>query len=201
MNPQQLALPAVNMKTSLGEEILRTLVKGRYKRTKILFNFRPDGLRNPKTNRKLELDIYLPKLKLAFEFQGSQHAYFYQSFKDEVKVIWANKHGIRLTNVWGKDLLKLANRFFIEGAKYDADLADLITKYHAKTWWMNKRLRNKQSANHYAQKTARFHMKVRSMRRKQTQEDEFSKNKMAIRAQLKKTREKRIFSGELKIHS
>jgi hypothetical protein len=32
-----------------------------------------DWLRNPKTNRKLELDIYIPHLKLAIEYDGLHH--------------------------------------------------------------------------------------------------------------------------------
>lgn len=188
------------MNTSLGEKILRELVKSRYKRTKILYNHRPESLRNPKTNRKLELDIYLPRLRLAFEFQGTQHAWFYQSFKDEVKVVWAEKHGVKLIKVWGKDLLKTAERFAVEGAKYTDELTKLLVAYHAKTYWMNKRLRIKSKGNGYAQKKARFHLKVKSMAGKQKAEDEFGRTKMARRAELKRTREQRIFSGELKLH-
>lgn len=34
---------------------------------------RPEWLRNPKTGFKLELDYYIPELKIAFEVQGLQH--------------------------------------------------------------------------------------------------------------------------------
>ena len=34
---------------------------------------RPDFLRNPETNRKLELDGYCPNKKIAFEYNGAQH--------------------------------------------------------------------------------------------------------------------------------
>jgi hypothetical protein len=40
---------------------------------------RPDFLRNPVTGENLELDIYNPDLKLAIEYNGSQH-YNYNSF-------------------------------------------------------------------------------------------------------------------------
>lgn len=188
------------MKTSLGEEILRELIGVRYKGSKILYNHRPESLRNPKTNRKLELDIYLPKKRLAYEFQGSQHANYYQSFKDEVKVAWAQKHRVKLIVVWGKDLLKTAKYFASYGCHYSDELAQKLIAYHAKTYWINKKLCLKSRGNRHAKKTARFHLKVKSMAGKQRAEDEFGRTKMARRAELKSTREKRIFSGELKLH-
>ena len=53
---------------------------------------RPPFLRNPKTNKNLELDGYNAQLKIAFEYNGSQH-YFYNphfhknidAFNDQVK--------------------------------------------------------------------------------------------------------------------
>lgn len=174
------------MVTSLGEKILRELVESRYKHTLVLFNHRPESLRNPKTNRKLELDIYLPKKRIAYEFQGSQHAWFYQSFKDEVKVVWAKRHKVKLVRVWGKDLLKTAERFAVEGAKYTEELTNLLIAYHAKTYWINKRGKFKSSGNHYAQKTARFHLKVKSMRGQQIAESRFGATKLAAKRKLKK---------------
>lgn len=51
---------------------------------------RPNFLRNPKTNRNLELDGYNARLNLAFEYQGKQHRvfpnYFHKTekeFKDQ----------------------------------------------------------------------------------------------------------------------
>ena len=39
-----------------------------------LFNYKGfDWLRNPKTNRKLEIDLWFPALKLAVEYDGEQH--------------------------------------------------------------------------------------------------------------------------------
>lgn len=37
---------------------------------------RPSFLKNPKTGRNLELDMYNPDMKLALEYNGSQHYYF-----------------------------------------------------------------------------------------------------------------------------
>jgi len=47
---------------------------------------RPDFLRNPKTNRNLELDVFNEDLKIAVEYNGIQHRtyapYFHKSPKD-----------------------------------------------------------------------------------------------------------------------
>lgn len=52
-------------------EILERIYKGK-KFNKI----RPDWLRNPKTNRNLELDCYNEELKISLEYQGAQHTHF-----------------------------------------------------------------------------------------------------------------------------
>lgn len=50
---------------------------------------RPSFLKNPKTNKNLELDMYNSRLKLAFEYQGIQHrqytAYFHKNYNDFLK--------------------------------------------------------------------------------------------------------------------
>jgi hypothetical protein len=52
----------------------------------ILRNYRPDWLKNPTTNKNLELDFYLPHIKVGIEIQG-QHHYDdgYQIKKDNIK--------------------------------------------------------------------------------------------------------------------
>lgn len=46
---------------------------------------RPDWLKNPNTNRNLELDGYCEKLKLAFEYDGEQHFVYPNSFHKSKK--------------------------------------------------------------------------------------------------------------------
>jgi hypothetical protein len=47
---------------------------------------RPNFLKNPKTGKNLELDMYSPHLKLALEYQGAQHRtytpFFHKSIDD-----------------------------------------------------------------------------------------------------------------------
>lgn len=69
---------------------------------------RPDFLKNPKTGRNLELDLYNKNLKIAIEYQGAQHRTFtpffhktqqdflYQLEKDKYKVERCKAEGINL---------------------------------------------------------------------------------------------------------
>lgn len=72
---------------------------------------RPDWLKNPKTKRNLELDLYNEKLKLGIEFQGQQHYKYtpkfhdsvedfnYQVWKDKLKRQLCNKRGVKLVAI------------------------------------------------------------------------------------------------------
>ncbi len=56
---------------SFGESMCRTILESILKRS--FPKSKPDWLVNPQTGRKLELDGYNEELKLAFEFDGTQH--------------------------------------------------------------------------------------------------------------------------------
>lgn len=72
---------------------------------------RPEWLRNPETGRKLELDGYCEKLKIAFEYNGEQHYVFpnafhktekefkKQVFRDRVKKKLCKKNGVKLISI------------------------------------------------------------------------------------------------------
>lgn len=69
---------------------------------------RPAFLKRPSTGKNLELDGYNPDLKLAFEYNGAQHAKFHpmhrgsiQAFKDQqdrdrLKAQLCQQHGVKL---------------------------------------------------------------------------------------------------------
>lgn len=72
------------------------------------YNVRPPWLRNPKSNARLELDIFYPTLNLAFEYNGWQHNTVWpakgvglhevarQRQRDKVKYRQAAEHGVHL---------------------------------------------------------------------------------------------------------
>ena len=95
------------MPESKGEKRCREYFENKF--GKPFIKCRPEWLINPSTKRKLELDGYNEKLKLAFEYNGNQHyeyiEYFHNNnvdnFLDQIqrdvdkRLICAN-HGIRL---------------------------------------------------------------------------------------------------------
>lgn len=73
---------------------------------------RPSFLRNPITNHNLELDCYNDELKLAIEYDGSQHAqytpkfhgddkwkFIYQVRKDDWKNLKCKENGVTLVRI------------------------------------------------------------------------------------------------------
>jgi len=70
---------------------------------------------NPKTGRKLELDIWIPDKLLAIEFNGSfWHSSEYSKFKDKVKIQKCKEANIKLLvieeDAWMKNKEKCLNR-------------------------------------------------------------------------------------------
>lgn len=73
---------------------------------------RPNWLKNPKTNRNLEIDLYSDKLGIGIEYQGEQHtryikkfhrtkaAYLKQIENDRLKVKLCDKVGVYLIRVY-----------------------------------------------------------------------------------------------------
>ena len=76
-------------------------------------NIRPDWLRNPETNRKLELDCYNKELELAFELQGTHHYKPIKGWGGEVrfvKVIRRDNHKLTECRKRGVRLFRIDNR-------------------------------------------------------------------------------------------
>jgi hypothetical protein len=83
----------------------------------VLWNHKHDGMRFSHSNAKMELDIFIPELKLAFEYQGEQHYFAIEGWiseenvnkiqkRDQEKRIKAEELGIQLIEVpytWNGD--------------------------------------------------------------------------------------------------
>lgn len=98
-----------NARTSKKEEMCREILERIYK--KKFYNSKPSWLRNPETNRILELDCYNADLKLALECNGIQH-YVWPNFtkqtraefeaqvrRDNFKVGMCDRYGVYLITV------------------------------------------------------------------------------------------------------
>lgn len=164
------------MKTSKGEKILRKILERRYQNMR--FNVRLKTLINPKTGKTLELDIYIPHERLAFEFQGSQHSNYYQSFKDELKRLWCNKNKITYRAVWAKTLPKIAIEY---GVPSDSELMEAVLNYSNKSARINSKGHFKTSAHGHAQKKARFTVKAKRLEEVQKKEGWLQRYKTLIR--------------------
>jgi len=95
-----------------NEEHCREIVERLTNRT--FKSVRPSFLRNPETNRNLELDMYCEELKVAFEYNGVQHYHFIpggffhpngeqdflkQQKRDRFKARKCKEHGITLFTI------------------------------------------------------------------------------------------------------
>ncbi len=60
-------------KTSRGELLLREILRTNIDNDNVIYNCRELGIINDVTGKELEIDIFYPDYKLAFEFQGEEH--------------------------------------------------------------------------------------------------------------------------------
>jgi len=165
------------MKLSLGEKLLRELVRVKFPNEKLEYNIKPDSLINPNTGYKLELDIFIPNIHLAFEFQGSQHGEYYQSFKDEIKKIWCENNGIKLKIIWWDRLLDLCKEYKINKK---SSLYKKILKYTKKSKHLDKKL--SKSPNYYGVVNGRFALSCVEFKKRQAEEIKHAKYKSLIKS-------------------
>ncbi len=72
--------------TSQTENLARDLLRHHFPFLHAVYNSRPDWLRNPKTGRRLELDIFYPHINVAVEVQGIDYEETWV-YKDVVPII------------------------------------------------------------------------------------------------------------------
>ena len=104
--------PDCNPTVSHGEKVVRKIFEKIYDGHKFK-KIRPDWLRNPQTNCKLELDGYNEELKIAFEYNGIQHYEPVKLFggeenflkikqRDDAKRILCKEKGVQLIEIDGR---------------------------------------------------------------------------------------------------
>lgn len=127
-----------------------------FPKEEVFKNVRLKNIVNPETQKPLELDIYIPSKKIAFEFHGRQHKTDeYQRFKDKIKRKRCKEIGILLFEVWTANLnielfqkvkeecetfgVKTAN----PTAAYKKQFHEIGTEYKKTIYKMNERLNSK----------------------------------------------------------
>lgn len=90
---------------SYGEKLLRNILESLLPEEEIWYNFRPNWLCNPRTGKNLELDVFIPRLKLAFEFHGEQHlSDLGQAQRDNTKRRLCKEQHIKLREITARQL-------------------------------------------------------------------------------------------------
>jgi hypothetical protein len=56
------------------------MIKDIFPKNHVELDYRIKGLMYQRTNRQMTLDVYIPELKLAFEYQGGQHYDFHHMY-------------------------------------------------------------------------------------------------------------------------
>lgn len=94
------------------EQITRDFFHEMFPDDEAEYNYRPDWLKNPKTGKNLELDIFYEKQKLAVEVNGPFHKLQYQKDKDAIKKKVAQDMGIFFLVVESvHDLFKIGRKW------------------------------------------------------------------------------------------
>lgn len=96
--------------TSAMEGIIANYFALLYPTEHILRNYRPDAFRG-KSNRPLELDIYLPGEQLAIEIQGPRHKEESVAERDRLKIQMCRAQGVGLLSIdWEKARTELLSQ-------------------------------------------------------------------------------------------
>jgi hypothetical protein len=109
-----------NYVSSNEQELLTKKVRGVVGgKTKMITDYRPEWMRNPKTGKNLEIDVYLPEFALGIEYQGYRHFYGHGTDKrrerDIFKIGLAKKRkNVRIIEFFADDLKhpKFSELFF-----------------------------------------------------------------------------------------
>lgn len=165
MRACSLFLYAGGMPLSKTEATARALLAHYFPRERFIYNIRPSWLINPKTGRRLELDIYCPDRKLAIEIDGIQHGRYipgmhrdFEGFTDQQA---RDMHKIEACKAQGITLYKLT--IFDMNLHRFPPFADRISKTHGLT--LNRYAGYPHHLFKQADKLSRAKFKVRPYRK------------------------------------
>lgn len=120
---------------SKGEALLREYVSIKYHWVKPIYNYRPEWLLNS-TGNSMELDVYLPALKVGFEFNGGFHLIIpEQKKRDKLKIEICDSLGVRLYVFSLQTLLMYVEHKKETSDKYEIwyqKLLKLLTDYRSR---------------------------------------------------------------------
>lgn len=87
---------------------------------KVVLHLRPDWLKNPMTNRNLELDMYDPVTKIAIEYNGIQHYRYQPSMQDSISDVnyQMYKDQIKLEKCRNEDVHLIVVPYTVDTMKY-----------------------------------------------------------------------------------
>ncbi len=109
---------------SVGEKKLRKVCKWLFRNQKLIYN-------NRKTLGGLEIDVYVPSLKIGFEFNGPQHYRFVKDFHKNRKGFEAQKRRDAIKNklcqAHGIYLLTITDQ---SEKKIKAQITSFLKEYH-----------------------------------------------------------------------
>lgn len=136
MMTNKISCPICSKENNYYEKQLVKFIKENID-TEVEENIRPNWLKNEKTNRNMELDIYLPKYKIAIEYQGRHH--FVNIYKDNnsfERLIYTDKEKHRLCNELGirlfyftKDERNIPTEYFDKIYTNENELLEEIRSY------------------------------------------------------------------------
>lgn len=82
------------------EYLAREYLKWYFPNEEVIYNWRPDFLKNPETGKNFEIDIYYPFLRFGIEVNSIYHETRQNRERDKFKIKKCRQNNIRLLQVW-----------------------------------------------------------------------------------------------------
>jgi hypothetical protein len=143
------------------EKLIRDTLNYVFPNEKVIYNWRPDILKNPQTGRNLEIDIYYPELNLAFEVNGIYHLTICGRTRDFIKKKRCAENHINLFAITSaKEILKIIEQlklFYPESLPVPIEGINAIKKYSSLKNKTMEKLRAKFTKKPKVKKKIKYH--------------------------------------------